>query len=84
VNKFLDKARAALRKRQGSGARYDASSAPARELDWARRGTAYFARLLNPLSDGDLDAPSAVQGFSRRHIVAHIGYHARVLSEIVA
>ncbi|MCT7374629.1 maleylpyruvate isomerase N-terminal domain-containing protein [Chelativorans salis] len=77
-------ARAALRQRQGPGARYDAPAAPARSLDWARRGTAYFARLLNDLSDADLDAPSALPGLSRRHIIAHIGYQARTLSEIVA
>lgn len=80
----LEAARTALRERQGSGARYDAASAPACELDWARRGTAYFARVLNELSDPDLDAPSAIPGLSRRHIIAHVGYHARVLSEIVA
>lgn len=80
----LEQARAALRRRQGAGARYDAESAPALELDWARRGTAYFARLLNGLSDSDLDAPSRLDGLSRRQIVAHIGYHARKLSDIVS
>lgn len=80
----LEQARAALRQRQGGGARYDAAGAPARELDWARRGTAYFARLLNRMSDADLDAPSALEGRSRRDIVAHVGYHARALGEIVS
>lgn len=80
----LDKARDALRQRQGAGARYDAQSAPAVELDWARRGTAYFARLLNGLSDADLDAASRLDGLSRRHVIAHVGYHARKLSDIVA
>lgn len=80
----LDEARAALRQRQGAGARYDAASAPVRELSWARRGTAYFARLLNALSDAGLDAPSAIEGVPRREIAAHVGYHARALSEIVA
>ncbi|MBO6638743.1 MAG: maleylpyruvate isomerase N-terminal domain-containing protein [Roseitalea sp.] len=80
----LDEARAALRQRQGAGARYDADNAPARELDWARRGTAYFARLLNGLSDADLDAPSRLDGLSRCHIVAHVGYHARTLSRVAS
>lgn len=84
MSELLEAARTALRERQGSGARYDAESAPARELDWARRGTAYFAHKLNELSDIDLDVPSAIPGLSRRHIVAHVGYHARILSEIVA
>ena len=68
MNQTLEEARAALRELQGRGARYDAAAAPARELDWARRGTAYFARLLNNLSDEDLDAPSALPGVSRRYL----------------
>lgn len=80
----LEAARAALQARQGEGARYDAANAPARELDWARRGTAYFARMLNGLSDAALDEPSRIPGVSRRVVVAHVGYHARLLSEIVA
>lgn len=79
----LEAARAALRSRQGSGARYDAGNAPARELDWARRGTAYFARLLNEIGDAEFDKPSVLPMVSRRHIIAHIGYHARLLSKIV-
>ena len=80
----LDDARRDLRRRQGGGARYDAARAPARDLDWARRGTAYFARLLNDLSDVELDAPSALTGYARREIVAHIGYHARALGAVAA
>ncbi|MGV2113804.1 maleylpyruvate isomerase N-terminal domain-containing protein [Agrobacterium salinitolerans] len=76
--------REALRLRQGGGARYDATNAPAQALDWVRRGTAYFARLLNSLTDDELDGPSLVAGLRRREIIAHVGYHARVLSEIVA
>jgi len=48
----------------------------------ARRGTAYFARKLNELSDNDLDQPSLVEGWSRRHVVAHVGYNARRLARI--
>ncbi|MDR3470691.1 MAG: maleylpyruvate isomerase N-terminal domain-containing protein [Devosia sp.] len=78
----LSSARAELRARQGLGARYDAPNAPALELDWARRGTAYFARKLNELVDADLDAPSLVDGWSRREVVASVGYHARALTRI--
>jgi maleylpyruvate isomerase len=80
----LDEVRAVLRSRQGIGARYDAPNAPALELDWARRGTVYFARLLNRMADRELDEPSQLPGVSRRYIVAQIGYHARLLSEIIA
>lgn len=84
MSQTLEEARAALKLRQGSGARYDAAGAPAHSLDWARRGTAYFARLLNDLSDAELDAPSALPGLPRRHVIAHVGYQARLLSEAIA
>lgn len=78
----LDEARAALRERQGAGARYDAAEAPAEELGWARLGTAYFARLLNDLADDALDTPSLVPGWSRRHVIAQVGYQARALTRL--
>lgn len=75
-------ARAALRERLGRGARYDDPTAPAATLAWARRGTAYFARKLNELTDADLDGPSLVPGWSRRHVVAHVGLNARALCRL--
>lgn len=70
--------RAALIARQGSGARYDAPEAPSDALLLARRGTAYFARVLNGLSDAEL--------MERHHaeVVAGIGYHGRSLAEHLA
>jgi maleylpyruvate isomerase len=73
----------ALRERQGAGARYDAEAAPHAHLDLARRGTAYFARRLMQLDDADLDAPSLLPGWSRRHVVAHVGYNARAVARLV-
>jgi maleylpyruvate isomerase len=83
VSAVEEAARDALRARQGAGARYDAAAAPARELGWARRGTAYFARLLNDLPDEALPAPSRVPGWTRAHVVAHVGYNARALARLV-
>lgn len=77
-------ARAALRERLGPGARYDSPNAPARELTWARRGTAYFARRLGELADAELDRPSLLPGWSRRHVIAHVGYNARALTRLLA
>jgi len=79
----LDGARASLRARQGGGARYDAANAPARELDWARRGSAYFARRLEELSDPALGGDSLVPGWTRQHVVACVAYHARALARIL-
>jgi len=84
VSQSIEAARIALRQRQGGGARYDAENAPARELDWVRRGTAYFARLVNDLPDSALDEPSMVAGFTRRRLIAYVGYHARLISELIA
>ena len=53
------------------------------ELLQARRGTAFFARKLNELSDADLDGASLLPGWSRRHVAAHIGYNARAISRLV-
>ncbi len=75
--------RAALRLRQGRGARYDAPVAPTHDLLLARRGTAYFARKLNELSDAQLDGSSLCRGRARRHVVAHVAYHARSLAQLI-
>lgn len=78
----IEEARAALRARQGAGARYDSPNAPATELDWARRGTAYFARKLNELRDDELQQPSLLPGWTRAELVAHVGYNARALTRL--
>lgn len=76
------RARDELRARQGSGARYDAPDAPASALILARRGTAYFSRKLNELRDHELDDASLIDGWSRRHVIAHISYHARAIARL--
>lgn len=78
----LDAARAALRARQGAGARYDAANAPAADLALARGATAYFARILNGIDDRALAAP--VGGVTRAHVVAGVGLAARAQAEILA
>lgn len=49
----------------------------------ARRGTAFFARKLNELSDAELDGKSLLPGWTRRHVAAHIGYNARAIARLV-
>ncbi|MEV7133760.1 maleylpyruvate isomerase family mycothiol-dependent enzyme [Arthrobacter sp. NPDC093128] len=49
----------------------------------ARRGTAFFARKLNELTDADLDGDSLLPGWTRRHLTAHIGYNARAIARLV-
>ncbi|MDR6558659.1 maleylpyruvate isomerase [Arthrobacter pascens] len=53
------------------------------ELLQARRGTAYFARKLNELSDAELDGGTLLPGWTRRHLVAHVGYNARAVARLI-
>ncbi|MEM7068860.1 MAG: maleylpyruvate isomerase [Pseudomonadota bacterium] len=73
-------AQVALRTRQGSGARLDAKNAPHEDLLVARRGTAFFSRQLQFLTDGQLDGLARDSEVSRRQIVAEVSYHARYLA----
>lgn len=84
ITDILAEARADLTSRQGRGARYDAASAPTRDLALARLATAYFARKLNELSDSQLEMPSARPGWSRRRVVAAIGLEARKIAQSIA
>ena len=80
--RLLGVEQAAPRAGQRDGARYDSANAPADDLLLARRGTAYFRRGLDELSDADLDGPSLLPGWSRRHVVAHVGYNAWALAHL--
>ncbi|MDQ0618421.1 maleylpyruvate isomerase family mycothiol-dependent enzyme [Arthrobacter globiformis] len=66
-------------------ARHDQTDDPRLQeaLLQARRGTAFFARKLNELSDAELDGDSLLPGWTRRHVVAHVGYNARAVARLV-
>lgn len=66
-------------------ARHDLVTDPrlAANLLTARRGTAYFSRKLAELSDDDFDAPSLLPGWTRRHVIAHVGFNARALTRLL-
>jgi maleylpyruvate isomerase len=72
-----------LRARQGAGARYDAEKAPAQPLALARRGAAYFARLLNNLGNTELYEASAIPNWTRAHLVAAVAYNAKDITRMV-
>ncbi|MCA1005213.1 maleylpyruvate isomerase family mycothiol-dependent enzyme [Rhodococcus hoagii] len=55
----------------------------AERLDIAREGTAYFAQKLAALSDEDLSGPSLLDGWTRKHLVAHVAYNAAALCRIL-
>lgn len=77
----LARAAAALRARQGAGARYDAPEAPAEALALARRGRAYLARIVNDLDDAALWRMSARPGWTRRRVIAAAALEARALAQ---
>jgi maleylpyruvate isomerase len=49
----------------------------------ARRGTAYFAQRLAELTDDDLDGNSLLDGWTREHVLAHVGYNAAALCRLL-
>jgi maleylpyruvate isomerase len=48
-----------------------------------RRGQAYWARKLNELRDDEFDEPSLLPGWTRRHLIAHVGFNARAVARLV-
>ena len=49
----------------------------------ARRGTALFAQRLAELSDGELESGSLLDGWTRKHLLAHVGYNAAALCRLM-
>lgn len=65
-------------------ARHDLTTDPQLKaaLLTARRGTAFFGRKLNELADTGLGQPSLLNGWTRAHVVAHVGYNARAIARL--
>lgn len=65
--------------------RHDLTSDPQlqRQLLTVRRGTAFWHRKVEELSDAELDEPTLLPGWTRRHLIAHVGYNARAISRLV-
>lgn len=53
------------------------------QLMQARAGTAHFGRKLDELTDEELGAASLLPGWTRRHVVAHIGSNGWALARLV-
>jgi maleylpyruvate isomerase len=51
-------------------------------MEWMSAGYRYFAMTLAQLDDADLAEPSALPGWSRKHVVAHVGFNARALGRL--
>jgi maleylpyruvate isomerase len=55
----------------------------AERLDLFRRGEAFLLDALAGLSDEDLLAPCALEGWSRRHLVSHLARNADALGNLL-
>ena len=49
----------------------------------ARRGTAFFAQKLAELTDDDLGGGTLLDGWTRKHLLAHVGYNAAALCRLL-
>src|SRR5690242_18806068 len=49
----------------------------------ARRGTAYLAQRIAELTDTDFDDDTLLDGWTRRHLVAHASYNALALCRLL-
>jgi maleylpyruvate isomerase len=57
---------------------------PMRSREWLADTTSLFLAGLDTLSDGDLDAPTELPGWTRRHLVAHVHFNALALGRLVS
>ena len=51
--------------------------------EWTDTGTKLFLDNLDQLSDAELDAPSLLPDWSRKHLVAHLHHNAEALRRLV-
>jgi len=48
-----------------------------------RRGQAFWARALGELRDDEFGMPSRLPGWSRAHVIAHVGFNGRAVARLV-
>ena len=53
-------------------------------LGWMRDGELFFARQLAAVPDPDLDGPSALPGWNRRTLLAHVARNAEALARLLS
>lgn len=56
------------------------SHAPA----WMQEGTRLLLDAVDGLSDDELDRPTALAGWTRRHLLSHVGYNAQALRRLAS
>ncbi|MGW6742886.1 maleylpyruvate isomerase family mycothiol-dependent enzyme [Streptomyces sp. NPDC055025] len=59
-------------------------SLPERSLRWAAEGTGLFLAAMDGLGDDGLGLPTALPGWTRRHLLAHVAANAEALGRLVS
>ena len=54
-----------------------------RHSRWVEDGTAQFLRLAQAVNSSEFALPVGLPGWTRAHVVAHVGYNARALTRLV-
>lgn len=57
---------------------------PTTYLDWMRQGTELFLATVEGLADDELDAPTLLPDWTRRHLVAHVHHNAEALRRLLS
>lgn len=52
-------------------------------VDWMHQGTQLFLDAVDGLPDPDLDAPSVLPDWNRRHVIAHVARNAEALGRLL-
>jgi maleylpyruvate isomerase len=52
--------------------------------DWMDHGTRLFLKAVTRLSDDAFDEPTSLEGWTRRHVIAHVHYNAEALRRLVS
>lgn len=60
------------------------SPPPSASLGWMGSGTDLLLAAVDELPDAGFDAPTALPGWARRHLVAHLGLNAQALCRLAA
>ncbi|RKN06266.1 maleylpyruvate isomerase family mycothiol-dependent enzyme [Streptomyces radicis] len=58
-------------------------SANARAAAWSAEGTALLLATVEGLTDDELSGPSALPGWTRRHVLAHVASNAEALGRLL-
>ncbi|MFI0822059.1 maleylpyruvate isomerase N-terminal domain-containing protein [Streptomyces sp. NPDC021098] len=60
----------------------EAEAPPTAYLRWMAEGHEYFMMCLKTVDDEELNGPTALPGWTGRHLLSHVGHNARALARL--